>query len=96
MSPPQLIKNILELHDAPVWIEQVSARPGQGVTSMFNFGKSYGMVLGVAAGLGYVTNYVTPQNMAESNPNTIRQGRQSSQSNGIDASLQPAIRQKER
>lgn len=58
---PQLIKNILETHDAPVWIEQVSARPGQGVTSMFNFGKSYGMVLGVAAGLGYVTNYVTPQ-----------------------------------
>mgnify|MGYP006244899431 CR=1 FL=1 len=58
---PQLIKNILELHDAPIWVEQVSARPGQGVTSMFNFGKSYGMVLGVAAGLGYPINYVTPQ-----------------------------------
>ena len=58
---PQLIKNIFELHDAPVWVEQVSARPGQGVTSMFNFGKSYGMVLGVAAGLGYPINYVTPQ-----------------------------------
>lgn len=58
---PQLIKDILELHDAPLWIEQVSARPNQGVTSMFNFGKSYGMVLGVAAGLGMKVNYVTPQ-----------------------------------
>ncbi|MDD5397527.1 MAG: crossover junction endodeoxyribonuclease [Dehalococcoidia bacterium] len=36
----------IEIH-----LEQVSARPGQGVTSMFNFGVSYGIILGVAAAL---------------------------------------------
>lgn len=30
-------------------IEQVSARPNQGVTSMFNFGMSYGIILGAFA-----------------------------------------------
>ena len=63
---PQLIRDILAQHDAPLWIEQVSARPGQGVTSMFNFGKAYGVVLGVAAGLGMPTNYVTPQQWQKS------------------------------
>ena len=29
-----------------VIIEQVSAMPGQGVTSMFNFGQSYGILKG--------------------------------------------------
>ena len=30
-----------------VFVEQVSAMPNQGVTSMFNFGMGYGTVLGV-------------------------------------------------
>ena len=57
---PQLLTNILEQHDCPVFIEQVGARPGQGVSSMFNFGKSYGICLGVAAGLKLPTTTVTP------------------------------------
>tara|TARA_B100000524_G_scaffold291567_1_gene166405 strand:- start:1202 stop:1660 length:459 start_codon:yes stop_codon:yes gene_type:complete len=57
---PQLLTNILEQHDAPVFIEQVGARPGQGVSSMFNFGKSYGICLGVSAGLKLQTTTVTP------------------------------------
>jgi crossover junction endodeoxyribonuclease RuvC len=32
-------------------VEKVSAMPGQGVTSTFNFGDAYGKVLGVLAGL---------------------------------------------
>jgi crossover junction endodeoxyribonuclease RuvC len=32
-----------------VFVEDVSAMPGQGVTSMFNFGRSLGIVLGAAA-----------------------------------------------
>ncbi len=35
-----------------VVIERVGARPGQGVTSMFNFGCGYGIWLGLLAGLG--------------------------------------------
>ena len=44
-----------------VYIEQVSAMPGQGVSSMFNFGMSYGVVLGVVTALGYSVHLVTPQ-----------------------------------
>jgi len=33
--------------DATIYLEQVSAMPGQGVSSMFSFGCSYGMIQGV-------------------------------------------------
>lgn len=33
--------------DAAYVVEHVGAMPGQGVTSMFNFGKSFGYILGV-------------------------------------------------
>jgi crossover junction endodeoxyribonuclease RuvC len=33
-------------------IEAASARPGQGVSSMFNFGRSYGIAIGVLSALG--------------------------------------------
>ena len=32
-----------------VVIEQVSAMPGQGVTSMFNFGQSFGVLKGICS-----------------------------------------------
>ena len=41
-----------------VVIEQVHAMPGQGVTSMFNFGHIAGMLAGVAAGLGLPLAYL--------------------------------------
>ena len=34
-----------------VIIEQVSAMPGQGVTSMFNFGQTFGAIKGICAAL---------------------------------------------
>lgn len=40
-------------------IEDVAARPGQGVTSMFNFGKTLGFVNAIALGRCPV-HYVTP------------------------------------
>ena len=49
---PYLVANILKEAAAPVFIEKVAAMPGQGVTSMFNFGKGFGVLLGAAAGLG--------------------------------------------
>ena len=44
-----------------VIIERVGARPGQGVTSMFNFGFGAGLIEGVCAGVRLPFEYVTPQ-----------------------------------
>jgi len=44
-----------------VLIEQVSAMPGQGVTSSFNFGFTAGAIQGVAAALGFPLRTVHPQ-----------------------------------
>jgi crossover junction endodeoxyribonuclease RuvC len=41
-------------------VEQVGARPGQGVTSMFSFGQGFGTLLGVLAALGVRHRLVTP------------------------------------
>jgi crossover junction endodeoxyribonuclease RuvC len=43
------------------YVEQVAARPGQGVSSMFAFGQSVGVIDGVLAALGVPVTYVTPQ-----------------------------------
>lgn len=44
-----------------IYIEQVGARPGQGVTSMFNFGSTYGFALGLVNFLQIPYTMVTPQ-----------------------------------
>jgi crossover junction endodeoxyribonuclease RuvC len=44
-----------------VYVEQVHAMPGQGVTSMFNFGHSCGTVMGVLGAMGLPCSLVTPQ-----------------------------------
>lgn len=44
-----------------VHVEKVSAMPGQGVTSMFSFGRNFGQWEGVIASLGCEVHYVTPQ-----------------------------------
>ena len=43
-----------------VIIEQVSAMPGQGVTSMFNFGQSYGMLKGICSAMQLPMFFVRP------------------------------------
>ena len=60
ISPELLVSLLQPYADASAWVEQVSARPGQGVSSMFAFGESYGLVKGVLAGLQIQTNTVTP------------------------------------
>jgi crossover junction endodeoxyribonuclease RuvC len=47
--------------DAMAYLEQVSAMPGQGVSSMFSFGCSYGIVQGVLAALTIPMVLVSPQ-----------------------------------
>ena len=43
-----------------VIIEQVSAMPGQGVTSMFNFGQSFGVIKGICSALGISIYFIRP------------------------------------
>ena len=46
--------------DTSVVVEQVNAMPGQGVTSMFNFGQTFGAIKGVCAALGLPIFFVRP------------------------------------
>ena len=41
-------------------VEQVNAMPGQGVTSMFNFGQTFGAIKGVSAALNLPIFFVRP------------------------------------
>ena len=43
-----------------VVVEQVNAMPGQGVTSMFNFGQTFGAIKGVCAALNLSIFFVRP------------------------------------
>ena len=53
------IKDIKK-EDIKVIIEQVSAMPGQGVTSMFNFGQSYGILKGICSAMQLPMYFVRP------------------------------------
>ena len=46
--------------DITVVIEQVSAMPGQGVTSMFNFGQSFGVLKGICSAMQLSMHFVRP------------------------------------
>ena len=55
LNSAQLV-SILKEHknsndEMAVVVEQVNAMPGQGVTSMFNFGQSFGAIKGICAAL---------------------------------------------
>ena len=50
----------VEKKDIFVVIEQVSAMPGQGVTSMFNFGQSFGVIKGICAAMQLPMYFVRP------------------------------------
>ena len=53
------IKHI-DKKDIKVIIEQVSAMPGQGVTSMFNFGQSFGILKGICSAMQLPMYFVRP------------------------------------
>jgi len=50
-----------EKHDIHVFLESVHSMPGQGVSSTFNFGKGYGIWIGILAALNIPYTLVTPQ-----------------------------------
>ena len=49
-----------EKQNVRVIIEQVSAMPGQGVTSMFNFGQSFGILKGMCSAMQLSMYFVRP------------------------------------
>ena len=49
-----------EKQNVRVIIEQVSAMPGQGVTSMFNFGQSFGILKGICSAMQLPMYFVRP------------------------------------
>ena len=53
------IKNV-DKKDVKVVIEHVSAMPGQGVTSMFNFGQSFGIIKGICSAMQLSMFFVRP------------------------------------
>ena len=50
----------LDKEEIKVVIEQVSAMPGQGVTSMFNFGQSFGILKGICSAMQLPMYFVRP------------------------------------
>ena len=50
----------IEKVNLKVVIEQVSAMPGQGVTSMFNFGQSFGILKGICSAMQLPMYFVRP------------------------------------
>ena len=56
-----IIKDNIKMNEEIVVIvEQVNAMPGQGVTSMFNFGQTFGAIKGVCAALKLPIFFVRP------------------------------------
>ncbi|MDA8711972.1 crossover junction endodeoxyribonuclease [Candidatus Pelagibacter bacterium] len=58
----EILEKIKELdkREIKVVIEQVSAMPGQGVTSMFNFGQSFGILKGICSSMQLPMYFVRP------------------------------------
>ena len=56
-----IIKGRLDVEkEIAVVVEHVNAMPGQGVTSMFNFGQSFGVIKGICSALGLPIYFVRP------------------------------------
>ena len=66
VNGPQIYNEIserikkIDKKNIKVVIEQVSAMPGQGVTSMFNFGQSFGILKGICSAMRLPIYYVRP------------------------------------
>ena len=57
----EFLKRINKKNDEiRVVIEQVSAMPGQGVTSMFNFGQSFGILKGICSAMQLPMFFIRP------------------------------------
>ncbi len=55
-----LKESIKDNEEVAIVVEQVNAMPGQGVTSMFNFGQTFGAIKGICAALEFPIFFVRP------------------------------------
>ena len=53
-------RNIDNSSEVAVVVEQVNAMPGQGVTSMFNFGQSFGVLKGIFSAMQIPMDFISP------------------------------------
>ena len=51
---------MFQIRETAIVVEHVTAMPGQGVTSMFNFGQTFGAIKGICAALGLPIFFVRP------------------------------------
>tara|TARA_A100001035_G_C27736570_1_gene479388 strand:- start:168 stop:659 length:492 start_codon:yes stop_codon:yes gene_type:complete len=58
----ELKKYLFEINidEACVVVEHVTAMPGQGVTSMFNFGQSFGVIKGICSAMQLPIHFIRP------------------------------------
>ena len=75
--------NKMDKSNVKVVIEQVSAMPGQGVTSMFNFGQSFGVLKGICSALKLSTFFVRPAKWKK-HYNLINSSKDSSRTKAIE------------
>ena len=78
-----LIKNKFMNEKMSVIVEQVSAMPGQGVTSMFNFGQSFGVLKGICSALQLSVFFVRPAKWKKYH-NLINSNKDSSRTKAIE------------
>lgn len=56
----EFYRQILYYRPTVAVVERVGAFPGQGVSSVFSFGRAYGTILGVLAAAGVEVRLITP------------------------------------
>jgi len=61
VSPQLVAAIIIKRHIGAAYLEKVNAMAGQGVSSVFSFGRSAGIIEGVLAAFDIPTTLVTPQ-----------------------------------
>jgi len=61
VNPMGVKELLLTMGRGTVYLERVRSMPGQGVSSVFSFGDTFGCLRGVVAAMGYSVVQVTPQ-----------------------------------
>ena len=64
LNSAQLVKllkdNVSNKEEVAIVVEHVTAMPGQGVTSMFNFGQSFGVLKGICSAMQLSMHFIRP------------------------------------
>ena len=83
-----------EKNQIRVVIEHVSAMPGQGVTSMFNFGQSFGILKGICTAMQLPMYFVRPAKWKKYF-NLLNSEKDASRTRAIDCLLYTSPRQRD-